>query len=346
MKKLGLAIVLELFLINSYSCTTVFWNNNDQAKVVARTVDLFIPDMATILVYPRGIERQGEAGVNSLKWKSKYGSVVVTEFKSPAASDGINEHGLSAHLLYLTGSTYEQQDEKKPALSNTLWAQYILDNYKTVDEVVKATDDFQIIATVLHNKKWPLHLSIQDPSGDAAVIEFIEGKKIIYHGSQYTVMTNEPAYKIQLQNLKKYKSFGGNLSLPGDSDPLSRFVRVATYLKTLPSPKDVREAVAGVLSVIRTAMVPFGAIDTSGSETEDAWPTRWVSIADLTHKTFYFNSTITPNIIWLDLNKLDFQEGKAVLYIDPNNMNLVGDIKNLMENNKVDSYRPNLNGVK
>jgi penicillin V acylase-like amidase (Ntn superfamily) len=331
MKRLGLAILLELLLVNSYSCTTVFWNNNDQAKVVARTVDLFIPDMPTLLVYPRGIDRQGEAGSNSLKWKSKYGSVVITEFKSSAASDGINEYGLSAHLLYLTGSTYEQRDDKKPALSNTLWAQYILDNYKTVDEAVKAIDEFQIIATVLHDKKWPLHLSIQDPSGDAAVIEFIEGKKIIYQGPQYTVMTNEPAYKIQLENLKKYKSFGGTLSLPGDSDPLSRFVRVATYLKTLPSPKDVRDAVAGVLSVIRTAMVPFGAVDTSGSETEDAWATRWVSVADLTHKTFYFNSTNTPNIIWLDLNKLDFQEGKPVLSIDPNTINLVGDIKDLMK---------------
>lgn len=331
MKKLGLACLLGLFLVNSYACTTVFWNNNDQAKVVARTVDLFIPDLATILVYPRGMERQGDAGDNALKWKSKYGSVVVTEFQSTAASDGMNEYGLSAHLLYLTGSTYEKQDEKKPVLSNTLWAQYILDNYKTVDEVVKAKDEFQLIETVLHDKKWPLHLSIQDPSGDAAVIEFIDGKRVIYHGSQYTVMTNEPAYNIQLKNIKRYLPFGGTLSLPGDSDPLSRFVRVATYLKTLPSPKDVREAVAGVLSVIRTAMVPFGAVDHSGNKTEDAWPTRWVSVADLTNKTFYFNTTITPNIIWLDLNKLDFQEGKPVLYIDPNNMDLVGDVGNLMK---------------
>ena len=102
-KNILTAILFQLLLTSSYSCTTVFWNNNSQAKVVARTVDLFIPDMPTILVFPRGMERQGEAGTNSLKWKSKYGSVVVTEFKTSAASDGINEHGLAAHLLYLTG---------------------------------------------------------------------------------------------------------------------------------------------------------------------------------------------------------------------------------------------------
>lgn len=332
MKKSTLIAILSGILLNtSYSCTTVFWNNNEQAKVVARTMDLFTQDMPTIVVYPRGMERQGEAGVNSLKWKSKYGSVVVTALNSNAASEGINEHGLSAHLLYLSGSAFEKKDGKIPSLSNLLWAQYILDNFKTVDEVVNAAEYYQLVETVLKNEKWPLHLSVQDSSGDAAVIEFIDGKKVIYHGHQYTVMTNEPAYKIQLENLKKYLLFGGKLSLPGDSDPLSRFVRVSTYLKTLPSPKDLREAVAGVLSVIRTAMVPFGAEDSSGNKTEDAWPTRWVSVADVTNKTFYFASTITPNIIWLDLDKLDFQEGRPVLYIDPNDMSLVGDVQHLMK---------------
>ncbi|STX52461.1 choloylglycine hydrolase [Legionella busanensis] len=325
----GILLYSCLFLnvATAYSCTTVFWNNNPEAKVVARSVDLFTPDMPHIIVYPRGTTRHGDAGDNSLQWKSKYGSVVVSEFNSSAVSDGINEHGLAAHLLYLTGSSYEARDKNLPAISNTLWAQYILDNYKTVNEVVAATDKFQIIETVVFNQKWPLHLNIQDASGDAAVIEFINGKKVIYHGPQYTTMTNEPAYNIQLDNLKRYKSFGGNLPLPGDSDPLSRFVRVATYLKTLPKPNHTQEAVAGILSVIRTAMVPFGAVDTSGNKTEDAWPTRWVSVADLTKKTYYFSPTTTPNLIWLDLNTLDFREGKPTLSIDPNQTTLVGDIK-------------------
>lgn len=318
---------LLLYSHLSFCCTTVFWNNNAQAKVVARTVDLFTPDQPKIFVYPRGIMRNGGAGDDSLKWQSKYGSVVITEFNSNAVSDGINEQGLSAHLLYLTGSDYAIKENKRPLLSNLYWAQYLLDNFKTVKEALAADEQFQIIETTVFNRKWPLHLSLQDASGDAAVIEFIDGKKMVFHGPQYQVMTNEPAYTIQLQNLKRYQSFGGNLPLPGDSDPLSRFVRVATYLKTLPPPKDLIEAIAGVLSVIRTAMVPFGAIDTSGNKTEDAWPTRWVSVADLTHKTYYFSSTTTPNIIWLNLDSLDFSIGKPILSLDPNNIHLVGDMK-------------------
>ncbi|WP_419421476.1 linear amide C-N hydrolase (plasmid) [Legionella sp. D16C41] len=168
-------------------------------------------------------------------------------------------------------------------------------------------------------------------------MQLINGKKVIYHGPQYTTMTNEPAYNIQLDNLNRYKSFGGKLSLPGDSNPLSPFVRVATYLKTLPKPNNIQDTVAGVLSVIRTAMVPFGAIDTSRNKTEDAWPTRWVSVADLTKKTYYFSSTLIPNIIWLNLNTLDFSQGKPSLAINPSQTNLVGNIQKQLQPIKIDN---------
>src|SRR5690606_23037599 len=128
---------------------------------------------------------------------------------------------------------------------------------------------FQIVAPILADREWPLHLSIADASGDSAIIEFIGGKRVVHHGKQYQVMTNEPAYDIQLANLKNYKLFGGERSMPGDIDPLSRFVRAASYLKTLPAPKDVAGAVAGVYSVARTVAVPFGAEDTSSSVTTD-----------------------------------------------------------------------------
>ncbi len=174
----------------------------------------------------------------------------------------------------------------------------------------------------------------EDSSGDSAIIEFIKGKMKVYHGKQYRVMTNEPAYDIQMKNLQKYQGFGGKLPLPGDPDPLSRFVRASAFLKTLPVPKNQLESIAGVLSVMRTDMVPFGAVDTSGNETEDAWATRWVTVADLTNKVYYFNSTSAPNIIWIDLNKVDFAEKAPVLKIDPTDIHLEGDVVKQMMPNK------------
>ena len=46
----------------------------------------------------------------------------------------------------------------------------------------------------------PLHFSVTDASGDAAVVEFINGKSVIHHGKQYSAMTNEPDYDQHLKN--------------------------------------------------------------------------------------------------------------------------------------------------
>ena len=45
-----------------------------------------------------------------------------------------------------------------------------------------------------------LHVSIEDKTGDSAVIEYIGGKAEIHHDRRYTVMTNEPVYQKQIEN--------------------------------------------------------------------------------------------------------------------------------------------------
>jgi penicillin V acylase-like amidase (Ntn superfamily) len=323
---LASAIFLSLMGEPIHACTTVFSNENGPTLVVARTMDLYISDSPRLHVYPKGMERMGKAGENSAHWTSHFGSVVITAFQTDAVSDGMNEEGLAAHLLYLTDATYEQRDTQIPAISNGLLAQYLLDNFKTVNEALDGLQQIQVVSMPIFGREWPVHLSLEDAGGDSAVIEFTAGKMNIYHSPKYTIMTNEPAYPIQLKNITRYQSFGGTLPLPGDTDPLSRFVRVSTYLKTLPLAKTPIEAIANVLSVIRTATVPFGAIDTSGNKTTDAWSTRWISIADLTHKVYYFNSMTTPNIVWIDLTALNFAKDAPVLSVDPNHINYVGNL--------------------
>lgn len=307
------------------ACSRIFWNDNDQAKVVARTVDLYRSDEAQIVSYPRGLKRGGMPGeTGGLEWTAKYGSIAVTAFNS-ATSDGMNEKGLSANLLYLDHTQYETRDQR-PALSNTLWAQWALDNFATVDEVVQGMSKIQVVSSSLADRQWPLHLSVGDSSGDSAILEFVDGKLVVHQGKQYTVMTNEPTLNEQLANLKKYKLFGGSDSMPGDIDPMSRFVRASSYLKTLPEPKDIREAAAGVYSVARTVAVPFGAEDTSTTISTDTWPTLWFGIADLSHGKYYFQSTKSPNMYWVDIAKLQLAEGAPARAIDAYDPSLDGDV--------------------
>lgn len=323
---LASALSIVFFAQASQACTVAFWNNNAKAKTVARSMDLYTSDQPTLIIYPKGLERSGDAGDSSLKWTSQYGSVALTAFHSNAVTDGMNEHGLSAHLLYLDSSDYNKKDDGRPTLSNVLWAQYMLDNFKTVKEALASMETYRVVPTKIHHREWPIHISLEDPSGDSAIIEFIDGKAVVHHGKQFNVMTNEPAYNIQLANLKKYKLFGGDLAMPGDADPMSRFVRASSYLKTLPKPKDYMEAIAGINSVIKTVMVPFGAEDTSGNKTTDSWATRWITLSDLTNKIYYFSSTQAPNIVWVDFKNIKFTEGTPVMMLDPTGVNLVGEV--------------------
>ena len=74
--------------------------------------------------FPRGMKRDGASGPTSIKWVSKYGSVVCSFYRASSV-DGMNEKGLVATFLYLTESDYGKPDGKRPTISIAAWAQYV-----------------------------------------------------------------------------------------------------------------------------------------------------------------------------------------------------------------------------
>ena len=46
---------------------------------------------------------------------------------------------------------------------------------------------------------------------------------------------------------------------------------------------------------------------------------------------WYFDWSQNPNIIWVDVKKLDFTAGKPVMQINPRNPAMVGDVTNAFE---------------
>jgi choloylglycine hydrolase len=322
-------LATSLLTSSAFACSRILWNT-DQANVVARTMDLYMSDKARVAVFPRGMSHVGPSDMpNMLSWRSKYASVGATALDL-AVSDGLNEKGLSANLLYLHDTKYEKRDNRA-GLTNAAWAQYVLDNFASVDEAIVAMKELQIVSIVIGGREWPMHLSIADAKGDSAIFEFVNGKMTVNRGQDTLVMTNEPAFSVQQKNLLRYKLFGGKLSMPGDIDPKSRFVRASSYLKTLPKPASLREAIAGAYSVIRNVAVPFGAHDTSGGDSSDTWPTLWSSLADLSNKVYFFQSTKSANLFWVDLSKLNSAEGASVVDVDAYDPNLSGDISDKLK---------------
>lgn len=291
------------------ACSRVLWSDNGKAVVAGRSMDWLTPMPVDLYVLPRGIKRTGMTGRNTLSWTARYGSLVAE------ASDGMNEKGLAGHLLWLAESDYGKFDPNRPGLSVGMWLQYYLDNFATVSEAVAFTEKtpFQLATGTFAGRRVTVHLALEDSSGDSAVIEYVDGKPRVHHGREFTVMTNSPPYDEQLKNLRQFKSFGGDKPLPGTTDAADRFVRAAYYLKNLPEPKSYRECVAGVLSVIRNVSQPFGVADPARPNIS---ATRWRTVADLTNLVYYFESTTSPNIVWVKLREQDFSAGKEVRMLD------------------------------
>lgn len=192
-------------LLSSFSgvvdaCSRVTYLGPENMVITGRSMDWMKPVDTNLWVFPAGLRRSGAAKVNPLSWTSKYGSVVAAGYDK-ASADGINEKGLVANLLYLGDAQYGKRDPERPGLSVVGWAQYVLDQYATVDEAVKALKEkpFQLVGVDLpHNFQAALHLAISDSGGDSAIFEYLDGELFVHHGRQYTVMTNEPRYDQQL----------------------------------------------------------------------------------------------------------------------------------------------------
>jgi len=98
-----------------------------------------------LYVFPKGIKREGLTKTNPAKWTSKYGSVAVGVWDG-ATTDGMNEAGLVANILYLAETKYGDRDPAREGISVSLWCQYFLDNFATVAEAVKAAESIQFRA--------------------------------------------------------------------------------------------------------------------------------------------------------------------------------------------------------
>ena len=294
------------------ACTRVVYQGNKDMVITGRTMDWKEDTRSNIWIFPRGMERNGEVGKDPMRWKSKYGSVVTSAYDI-CSTDGMTEKGLVANLLWLAESSYPQWNGEKPALSIAAWMQYMLDNFATVSEAVSEIEKntFDVVSDMMPDgtRMATLHLSISDATGDNAIFEYIDGKLNIHHNRSYQVMTNSPVFDQQLALDDYWKTIGGTTFLPGTNRAADRFVRASFYINAIPKTEDTRTALASVFSVIRNTSVPFGI---STPDQPNISSTRWRTVSDQKDKVYYFESTLYPNVFWVDFKDVDFSEKASV----------------------------------
>ncbi|MFA5405224.1 MAG: linear amide C-N hydrolase, partial [Ignavibacteria bacterium] len=181
---IGASFIILLFLFihfsDATSCSRIVYVGPNNTIITARSMDWAFDIMTNLWIFPAGMERNGEIADNTIKWKSKYGSVVASAYEV-CSSDGMNEKGLVASVLWLDESEYPVNNSK-PGLSISLWVQYVLDNFETVDEVVKeiSEEKYDIVGLNVPGKDIyaTLHLVVSDATGDNAIFEYVKGKLV------------------------------------------------------------------------------------------------------------------------------------------------------------------------
>lgn len=317
------------------ACTRVTFKNSAGDVFTGRTLDWKNEIGTNLYVMPRGIERKSYDDDRAITWTSQYGSVVAVGYDL-GVSEGMNEKGLTVNCLYLPGTKYTYEGDKRAPMSTSVWVSYVLDNFASTKEAVEVLkqDLFYVDAPSMPDgSQTTLHMAISDADGYSAIIEYIDGKLELHEGYQYKVLTNAPPYDQQLAVAEYWNTVGGLNFLPGTNKSYDRFARATFYVNAIPNDADHDLALAAVLGVINNCAVPVGISVPSQPEISS---TRWRSVADQGRQVYYFMTTLNPSIIWVNLHEFDLNPGAPIMKLDLINgkKNVIGNAINDMKPSK------------
>ena len=312
MKRFTKSVLIGLLIIGfspnfAYSCST-FRIDHDNQFYFGRNYD-WIVGHALLVVNKRGVKKTARLS-SSLEeaspavWTSKYGNVTFNQYGCGFPQGGINEAGLVVEAMMLPGALYPATDSR-PGVGSPQWMQYQLDNHSTVDEVIAS--DSKIRIPRYRNKNMPgTHFLVSDKSGDCAVIEFLEGKMVVYTGDTMPVMAlTNSRYAESLDYWKK-----GVAPEPDKYQSFTRFILAANMVRKYGA---------------RASRPPVDYAFDILSQVSDPVKTKWSVVYDQDNLRVHFITQTNKKIRTMDLNKFDFSCRTPVRVLDAN-ADLAGDV--------------------
>ncbi len=202
MKILGLLLLIYSF--PALSCSIFRQIEN---SIVAKNFD-WSESRGELIVRPVAAIKHA---LNSQKtWVSRYGSVTFNQYGPDLPTGGINTEGLMIEALILGESEFPKltSEEKKEALNEAEFMQYVLDQYQTVDEVLTHLAEIKMIKAYV-----PVHYFLCDASKKCAVIDYIKGKPSIHQGDELNpaILTNLSYRKLQSFSSNSTEGFASHV---------------------------------------------------------------------------------------------------------------------------------------
>jgi len=302
-------ILLSAFILCNVSvlnaCTTFFINRNGQ-MVFGRNYD-WITDAGMVCTNLKGLSKTSMKTENgeTISWVSKFGSITFNQYGKEFPTGGMNEKGLVVELMWLDETVYPAADNR-PAIGVLQWIQYQLDNNSTIEEII-ATDKKLRISPIGNT---PLHYLVADANGNAATVEFLNGKMIVHKGNDLSlpVLTNN----IYDESVKAYKSSSIN-----GNNSLERFGQACSMIQKLNA------------GSITTPLIDY-SFDILGEVAQGDF-TKWSIVYDITNKTIQFRTNRFKQIKTFNFSAFDFNCTSTAKVWDMNQAGS-GNINRLFEN--------------
>ncbi|WP_394151090.1 linear amide C-N hydrolase [Vibrio maritimus] len=279
---------------STHACSRIIQNTGDLHGIsIARSYDWGGSELQSI-AHVQVTDTQRETKPvpeykNAKSWTVKHNTVSFEEVKTfhNTTGEAVNTEGLSASMLYMHDSVEfikDIKDDGTPAVHLSDIVPYIVENYATVDEAVKAFEEgeFQIAyKTGIAGHQHGFHVSIQDKSGDIALLQLNKGGEMVVHRGDVTtdlrVMANSP---LQQDHRAYTATFDMNNAenLPGSISSRDRNVRgiyVTSNTDWTPQANadwiDVRGKMKAVFDFGNK--VPQDVIDPTNNESYATWET-------------------------------------------------------------------------
>ncbi len=253
-------------------------------------------------------------------FKTKYRILSVAKNVSgyPLIFDGMNEMGLSMAGLNFPGNAeYFDVIKGKDNIPSYDLILSVLGRFKSIVEAKEYFKNLNI--TTEHFSPdfptSPLHWIVADKSGSFIVEQTKDG--LFIYDNPENVLTNNPPYPMQKENLKKYRNLSpehkninldlsffsngtGALGLPGDMTSMSRFVRTVYNSKYAERFENEDENIRMFFDILGSVKQIKGTVILENGDKEF---TKYTSCYDLTNKKGYFITNKSNLTFTIDIKK-------------------------------------------
>lgn len=240
----------------------------------------------------------------------------------PLYYDAVNEKGLCmAGLNFVGNAVYRKENSKKTNIAQFEFISWILSQCETVDKAKALLKNINITDDAFSDKLPPseLHWIIADKTQTITVESVKSGIKI--YDNPLGILTNNPTFDIQLENLKNYshltsmspkgESLGlGAVGLPGDLSSRSRFVRAFFIKKNSVCATAEYDSVTQFFHILGSVAQVRGCC-----EVDDGYEiTIYSSCCNADKGIYYYTTYQNSQITAVDMNKEDLNKDTLIRY--------------------------------